>query len=221
LPPITVDLHCHTYHSNDSLMLPAKLLEVCRARGIDRVAITDHNTIEGALEAHDLAPERVIVGEEIMTTCGEILGYFMREQIPAGLSPQATIQRLRMQGALISVSHPYDSVRAGSWSEADLRQILPLVDAIEVFNARTWSASANPRAQALAIEAGIRGTAGSDAHAYLEVGRAVMRLHDFDRPTGMLASLLSAQVEARRSSPLVHLLSRYASWRKRAGWKPS
>ena len=185
------------------------------------MAITDHNTIEGALQAHDLAPERVIVGEEIMTTCGEILGYFMHEQIPAGLSPQATIERLRVQGALISVSHPYDSVRAGSWSEADLRQILPLADAIEVFNARTWSGSANQRAQALANEKGIRGTAGSDAHAYLEVGRTVMHLPDFDGPGGMLASLLSAQVDGRRSSPLVHLLSRYASRRKRAGWKPS
>jgi len=220
LPLITVELHCHTYRSKDSLMLPAKLLEVCRARGIDRVAITDHNTIEGALEAHDLAPERVIVGEEIMTTQGEILGYFVHEQVPPGLSPQAAIERLRMQGALISVSHPYDSVRAGSWFEPDLLQILPLVDAIEVFNARTWSASANQRAQALATEAGTRGTAGSDAHAYLEVGRAVMHLPDFDGPGGMLASLLSAQVDGHRSSPLVHLLSRYASWRKRAGWKP-
>ena len=118
-------------------MLPAKLLAVCQARGIDRVAITDHNTIEGALEARRLAPQRVIVGEEIMTDRGELLGYFLHERIPPGLSAQETIQRLRDQGAVISVSHPFDSVRAGSWSESDLRQILPLVDAIEVFNART------------------------------------------------------------------------------------
>ena len=200
-------------------MLPAKMLEVCRRRGIDRIAITDHNTIDGALEAHSLAPDRVIIGEEIMTDHGELLGYYLREQIPAGLSPQETIQRLRDQGAVISVSHPFDTIRAGSWAEADLWQILPLVDAIETFNARTWSRSANAQAEALADEAGIPGTAGSDAHAYLELGRAVMRLPDFESPAEMRVSLPKAEIDASRSSRLVHLLSRYASLRKRLGWR--
>lgn len=214
---ITVELHCHTYRSKDSLMHPAKLLEVCQRRGLDRIAITDHNTIDGALEAQSLAPEKVIVGEEIMTDRGELLGYFLLERIPPGLSPQETIQRLRDQGAVISVSHPFDTIRAGAWDEADLRQILPWVDALETFNARTWSRSANARAQALAEEAGIPGTAGSDAHAYLELGRAVLRLPDFAGPAEMRASLRSAVTFGRRSSPLVHFLSRYASWRKRLG----
>jgi len=202
-------------------MLPAKMLEVCRRRGIDRIAITDHNTIDGALEVQSLAPERVIVGEEIMTDRGELLGYFLHERIPPGLSPQETIQRLRDQGAVISVSHPFDTIRAGSWAEADLWQILPLVDAIETFNARTWSRSANAQAEALADEAGIPGTAGSDAHTYIELGRAVMRFPEFSGAEEMRTALRSAEVAARRSSPLVHLLSRYATWRKRAGWKPA
>jgi predicted metal-dependent phosphoesterase TrpH len=217
LPLITVELHCHTYRSKDSMMLPARLLEVCRRRKIDRVAVTDHNTIDGALEAQELAPDRVIVGEEIMTDRGELLGYFLSETIPAGLSPQETIERLRDQGAVISVSHPFDSVRKGSWAEADLRQILPLVDAIEVFNARSCSRGANDRAQALAEEVGIVGTAGSDAHAPIEVGRAYMHMPDFDGPVEMLSALRSAEIAARRSSPLVHFLSRYASLRKRFG----
>jgi len=216
---VTVELHCHTYRSKDSLMLPARILEVCRRRRIDRVAITDHNTIDGALEAHSLAPDRVIIGEEIMTDHGELLGYYLREQIPAGLSPQETIDRLRGQGAVISVSHPFDSVRKGSWAEADLRQILPSVDAIETFNARVWPRGANDRAQALADEVGIPGTAGSDAHAYLELGRAVMRLPDFESPAEMRVSLPKAEIDASRSSRLVHLLSRYASLRKRLGWR--
>jgi predicted metal-dependent phosphoesterase TrpH len=217
MPLLTVELHCHTYRSKDSLMLPARLLKTCRRRGIDRVAITDHNTIEGALEAQELAPEQVIVGEEIMTDRGELLGYFLSEQIPAGLSPQETIKRLRDQGAVISVSHPFDSVRKGSWAEDDLRQILPLVDAIETFNARTWTKGANDRARALADEVGIPGTVGSDAHAYLELGRAFMRMSDFEGAAEMRAALPSAEIAARRSSPLVHFLSRYASLRKRLG----
>jgi len=198
-------------------MLPARILEVCRRRGIDRVAITDHNTIDGALEAQELSPERVIVGEEIMTDRGELLGYFLSELIPAGLSPQETIERLRDQGAVISVAHPFDSARKGSWAEAELRRILPLVDAIETFNARTWTKGANDRAKALADEVGITGTAGSDAHAYLEVGRAFMRMPEFEGPSEMQSSLRSAEIAARRSSPLVHFLSRYASLRKRLG----
>jgi predicted metal-dependent phosphoesterase TrpH len=196
-------------------MLPAQMLEVCRRRGIDRVAVTDHNTIEGALEAQALAPGSVIVGEEIMTECGELLGYYLRETIPPRLSPEESIERLRDQGSVISVSHPFDPVRKGSWDEADLRRILPLVDAIETFNSRTWTRGANDRAQALADEVGLPGTVGSDAHAYFELGRAVMRFPDFDGPDEMRAALRSAEVTARRSSPLVHLFSRYASWRKR------
>jgi len=94
-----------------------------------------------------------------------------------------------------------------------------LVDAIETFNARTWSRSANAQAEALADEAGIPGTAGSDAHAYLELGRAVMRLPDFESPAEMRVSLPKAEIDASRSSRLVHLLSRYASLRKRLGWR--
>jgi predicted metal-dependent phosphoesterase TrpH len=217
LPLITAELHCHTYRSKDSLMLPDRLLKTCRRRGIDRIAITDHNTIEGALEAQQLDAERVIVGEEIMTDRGELLGYYVSEMIPAGLSPKETIERLRDQGAVISVSHPFDSVRKGSWAEDDLRQILPSVDAIETFNARSWTRGANDRAQALADEVGITGTAGSDAHAYLEIGRALMRMPEFEGPAEMKAALLSAEIAARRSSPLVHFLSRYASLQKRLG----
>ena len=217
MPLVTVELHCHTYHSKDSLMLPARMLEICRRKKIDRIAITDHNTIDGALEAQRLAPERVIVGEEIMTDRGELLGYFLLETIPPGLSPEETIGRLREQGAVISVSHPFDSVRRGSWDEADLREILPSVDAIETFNARVWSRGANERAQALADEVGLAGTVGSDAHAYLELGRAYLRMTDFKGPAEMLSALQTAEIAARRSSPLVHFLSRYASLRKRWG----
>ncbi len=218
---ITVELHCHTYHSKDCLMPPEQLLEECIRKGIDRVAITDHNAIEGAFEAAALDPDRVIIGEEIMTTKGEILGYFMKERIPPNLSPEETIAHLRAQGAFISVAHPFDAIRQGAWEKESLLEILGLVDAIEIFNARTWSVAANNLAAELASSEGLLGTAGSDAHAPCEIGRAVMRASDFYDAESMRRSISTAQIHARRSTPLVHLLSRYATFRKALGWKPT
>jgi predicted metal-dependent phosphoesterase TrpH len=217
---LRVELHCHTCHSRDSLLTPAALLAACRRRGLDRVAVTDHNTIAGALEAAALDPARVIVGEEILTTQGELLAFFVREQIPPGLSPQDTIARLREQGAFISVSHPFDRARHG-WSVDELQRILPLVDALEVFNARSWSGRANRRAAAFADAAGLPGTAGSDAHTAFELGRAAMRLPPFEGAAGLGAALRAAAFSGRLSSPLVHLCSRYAVLRKALGWKPA
>ena len=200
-------------------MLPEHILEACVRRGIDRIAITDHNAIDGASEAATLDPERVIIGEEIMTTQGELLGYFMKEFIPPGLTPQETISRLRAQGAFISVAHPFDYIRQGAWKEGALLEILDLVDALEIFNARTWSSKANRRAEELAKQRGLLRTAGSDAHAPLEIGRAVMNLQSFNDAESMRQSLSTATIQARRSSPLVHLFSRYATLRKALGWK--
>jgi predicted metal-dependent phosphoesterase TrpH len=200
-------------------MLPDRLLEVCMQRGIDRIAITDHNTIEGALQAAALAPQRVIVGEEIMTSHGELLAYFVKERIPPDLPPKETIDMLRDQGAFISVSHPFDSIRSGSWKKADLLEILPWVDAIEVSNARTLTDGPNRKAQRTASEANLLRTAGSDAHAYTEVGRTIMQMSTFKDAESMRRALMGAKIIARRSSPFVHFLSRYASIRKTLGWR--
>jgi predicted metal-dependent phosphoesterase TrpH len=216
----TIELHCHTYVSGDSLSAPARLLEVCRRRGIDRLAITDHNAVAGARAALALDPERIIPGEEIMTTQGELLAFFVGELVPAGLPPDEALRRLRDQGAFISVSHPFDHVRKGAWNLADLERILDRVDALEVFNARVLSAEPNRLAAELAERARLPGTSGSDAHTYAEVGRAAMVLPPFSDAESLRVSLRSARILRRRSSPLVHLASRYASWRKRLGWRP-
>lgn len=211
---ILVELHCHTCSSNDSLMLPGRLIDIARRRGLQRLAITDHNAFDGALRAAEIDPELIIPGEEIMTTGGELLAYYVREHVPPGLTPERTIEVLRQQGAVISVAHPFDAFRKGHWGETELREILPLVDAVEVFNARVASPAANRRASALAAAAGKPGTAGSDAHAYLEVGRATMHLPEFHDAAGLRTALGGAEVRGRLSPYWVHLLSRYASWSK-------
>ena len=108
---LTVEFHSHTIYSKDSLSSPEKILAACRRKGIDRIVITDHNTTCGALAAQALDPQRVIIGEEIMTTQGELLAAFIQEEIPPGLTPMQTIERLKEQGAFISVSHPFDHYR--------------------------------------------------------------------------------------------------------------
>jgi hypothetical protein len=191
------------------------LLAACRRKGIDRVVITDHNTIAGAQRCQQIDPQRVIVGEEILTQQGELLAAFVQEELPEGLEPKDAIQRLRNQGAFISVSHPFDVMRKGHWELQELLEIIPLVDAIETFNARCYLPVFNSQAQKFAEMNGLLGTVGSDAHALFELGRATLKLPDFDDAASLIASLPQAVQELRQSSPWVHLASRWAAWVKR------
>lgn len=215
-----VELHSHTLWSKDCIVSFETILRLCEQRGIDKIAITDHNTADGALALQKIAPERVIVGEEIMTTQGEILAFFVQESIPAGLTPEATIARLREQGAVISVSHPYDRLRKGAWEEADLRRIIDHVDAIEIFNARCIYREDNEKALAFARQHGLTGTVGSDAHSAVEYGRAYMRMTPFSDAASFLESLRAAEHVDRYSAVFVHGSSTLAKWLKKLGLKP-
>ncbi len=207
---LRVEFHCHTIYSKDSLVRVENLLETCRKKGIDRIVITDHNTTRGAFQAQVIDPQRVIIGEEILTQKGELLAAFMQGEIPAGLPPLETIARLREQGAFISVSHPFDRLRSGHWQLQDLLEITPLVDAIEIFNARCMSADFNSQAAEFARENQLAGTVGSDAHAAFEIGRAAMLLPDFHDANSLKEALPKAQFETRLSSTMVRFTSRYA-----------
>lgn len=208
--PLRTEFHCHSLHSKDSLVRPADLVAVCRKKGIERVIISDHNTIKGALEAQATDPELVIVGEEIMTTQGEILAAFVKEEIPAGLTPQETISRLKEQDAFISISHPFDHSRSGHWLEADLLEILPFVDAIETFNARCLLPSMNRKAAEFAARHGIPSTVGSDAHTLWELGRATLTLPNFNSAGELRAVIRQGIPETRSTGIHARLASRYA-----------
>lgn len=212
---ISVEFHCHTYASKDSLTRPADLIAMARRKGIDRVIVTDHNSIAGAREAYGIDPELVIVGEEIMTTKGEILAAFVKEEVPPGLTPLETINILKEQGAFISVSHPFDELRKGGWMENDLLEILPLVDAIEVYNSRCMLPRFNRRAELFAKKYNIAGTVGSDAHAAFEVGRSLLLLDQFTGPDEMRKVIRRGIPKVKWSPPWFHLTSRYASMIKK------
>ncbi len=208
---LKVEFHCHTNASKDSLTRPTDLIKAARNKGLDRLIITDHNSIAGALAAHALDPQLIILGEEIMTTRGEILASFVKEEIPANLSPKDTIRILKEQGAFISISHPFDEQRKGGWQEADLLEILPDVDAIEVYNSRCMLPRFNRRAKAFAEKHQIPGTVGSDAHAAFEVGRSVLLLDPFTGPMELRAVIRKGIPQVKWSPWWVHLVSRYAS----------
>lgn len=211
-----VDLHSHTIYSRDCLTDPAALIKQARARKLDKIAVTEHNNIAGARAAKALAPDLVIVGEEIKTTHGEIIAYFVREEVPRGLSPQETIARLRDQGAVISIPHPVDSLRTSAMGLKNVLRIIDQVDALEVRNARCVRKADNAAAAALAAEHGKLITAGSDAHTLHEVGQCYVEMPAFeDNAASFLAALSQAQPRGTESPFWPHFASTYAKWRKR------
>jgi predicted metal-dependent phosphoesterase TrpH len=215
-----VEFHCHTVYSEDSLTQPADLVRACRRKGIDRVVVTDHNTIAGARAAQAIDAELVIVGEEIMTTRGEILAAFVSEEIPQGLTPQETIRHLKDQGAFISVSHPFDRWRSGHWQEGDLLEILSDIDAIEIYNSRCMLVEFNQKAQQFAETHHLAGTVGSDAHVAFELGQSLMELEPFEGADGLRDVIRRGVPKVRRSPAWVRLTSRYAVfYKKLKGYK--
>jgi predicted metal-dependent phosphoesterase TrpH len=209
-----VDLHVHTCYSRDSLTLLEAIVETCQRRGLDKVGITDHNTIAGALALREMAPELVVVGQEIETPAGEFIAYFLEEEIAKGLSPQETMARIRAQGGVVGVSHPLDRLRREAMRWANLMEIIDQVDALEAFNARTIFPADNRRAEELAGQRGLLVTAGSDAHAACEIGQAYMEMPPFNGKEEFLQSLAQGQIVGRLSAPWIHFTSLYAKlWR--------
>jgi predicted metal-dependent phosphoesterase TrpH len=196
-PPgwVRVDLHTHTMWSGDCTTTPDELEEAVVDAGIDVLCITDHSTINGAKELASSLPCRVIVGEELRTGAGEVIGLFLTERLPAGISAADAARRTRDQGGIVYVPHPFDPTRH-CLREDVLVELLDagLVDALEVFNAKTSLASLNRKAAALADERDLPGGAGSDAHVPEGFGAAYLEMPDFDGPASMLDAMRQARV---------------------------
>jgi predicted metal-dependent phosphoesterase TrpH len=214
---IWVDLHIHTCYSSDCLTSLDQIVEASLARRLGGVAVLDHNTIEGALELQKLAPFPVIVGEEVYTTEGEVGGLFLRETVPAGLSARETVSRIRVQGGLVYVPHPFDRYRRSPVGEQTLLSIVDSVDVIEVLNARVLVGRDNAMAQAYAHARGILCGAGSDAHSAAEIGRAFVDMPAFCDLASFVRSLSQGVIRGQISGPHVHLYSTWAKLRRRLG----
>ncbi len=218
---LKADLHTHTYFSPDALTSPEQYVKTCLKRGIDCVVVCEHNNIRGALAVAEIAPFKVIVGEEVRSREGEIMGLFLRDEIPHGLTPEETVRRIKEQGGLVLVPHPFDRLRSEHMAEGALERLLPDVDIIEGFNARTTFRGDNERAARFAQEHDLAQSAGSDAHSPGELGRAYVEMPDFEGPQEFPPALRRGRMVGKLSSPAVHLLSRWAWLRRRLGWEPT
>ena len=215
-PLVRADFHMHTLYSYDCLTTPEQLVARCLDVGLGCIAVTDHNTIRGAQEVARIAPFPVIVAAEVKSTAGEITGLFLHEEVPAGLSPLETVERIREQGGLVSIPHPYDALRRSVIADSALEEVLPLVDMMEAFNARNALGAANRRAMETARRHGLLPTAVSDAHHPRELGRTYTEMPPFDgTPEGFKQALAQARLVTRAASHLVHLATAYAKVRKR------
>ena len=198
-----IDLHCHTSASFDSLASPAAVVHAAAARGLTHIAITDHERIDGALEAREQANGiKVIVAEEVKTADqGEVIGLFIEEKIPRGMTLQETIDEIQRQGGLVYVPHPFDRMHAVPDYEHML-DVVDRLDAVEVFNPRVAFSAFNEEAARFAGKYRIAAGAGSDSHVVQGLGSVKIRMRDFDGPEEFLESLRDADIVRKRQSLL-------------------
>jgi hypothetical protein len=188
---------------------------------INCVAISDHNTIAGALKLKEMAPFEVIIAEEVMTPVGELMGLFLTEEIPQGLPAEEAIARIKNQGGLVSIPHPFGRPPLQNSNKLLSKEILSRVDIIEVFNSRTPFPNSSARAWRLALECGLATSAGSDAHTVREIGRAYVEMPEFENSGEFLDCLSRGRIFGRRSSPLIHFATTWVKVSKSFGGKGS
>jgi predicted metal-dependent phosphoesterase TrpH len=223
---LRADFHSHSHYSKDSLINPRTFIDRCVAKGVTCIAVTDHNEIEGAFVIRKLAqdtsaPLKVIIGEEINSSEGEIYGLFLQEKIARGMSPEDTIRAIHGQGGLAVIPHPYDIFRRSVLTDEAIERVKRDVDAIEGFNCRNILARHDEKAQALAAAVDKPFTLGTDSHSPIELGGAQLEIDDFETQEDLLRVLRGGHIVGKRSLPVVHWLSTYAKVRWRLGLRPT
>jgi predicted metal-dependent phosphoesterase TrpH len=210
-------MHSHTRLSGDCLNDPDRLVRTALARGVDRLVVTDHNEVDEALRLRDRFPEHVLVGEEVKTAEGfDLIGVLLTERIPKGTPGREAAGRIREQGGVVYVPHPFDTLRSGA-GDRYLAELEPWIDVVEAHNSRCFREATNRRAREWAASHGKRIGAGSDAHTLAEVGNGSVSVPAFEpHRAALLAALDDARLEGCvRSSPAYRLASTYAKLHKR------
>jgi predicted metal-dependent phosphoesterase TrpH len=216
------DFHIHTRFSRDSLLKEEPFIRLAIERGLTHVAVTNHNNVEGAIAVRDKVAElgltdqlTVILGEEVSTADGEVVGLFLERTIPRGLSANETADEIHRQGGLVSVPHPFDPFRASHIKEGPLRNLAEMgkIDMLEVFNSRVTLQRHNVEAAEFAARYGIPGIAASDSHSRFEIAMAFNALPPFTTADELKAGLAENDWHASRSTVLIHLTTRWAVWK--------
>lgn len=212
---LKADLHVHTEYSVDCNTPLEKIVSRCLETGINCLAICDHGTAEGALRMRGMAPFTVIVAEEIMTPDGEIMGMFLKETIPSRLPVKEVISRIRAQGGLVCIPHPFDILRHSALHNKVIEEIADQIDIIEVFNSRIFFPQNSAKALAFATKYGIPKSAGSDAHTLGEIGRTYVEMPEFKGKDDFLEALEGGKITGHITNPLIHFASAWTKLRKR------
>lgn len=210
-----LDMHVHTYFSSDCILTPNVIIKTCLKKNIDGVAATDHNTIKGAVELKSLAPFLVIIGEEIKTAQGEVIGYFLEEEISAGMGVEETISRIKKQGGVVCIPHPFDKIRKSRINPSVMDRVIDQINLIEVYNSRNLFPSSNRIASEYAKRHKKLPCVGSDAHLKYEIGGAYIEIDHFDNPKQFLQNLASAKLVTNRSGLWVHLVTKFIKFTKK------
>ncbi len=215
------DFHIHTRFSRDSILSEESLVRRAIDRGLTHIAVTNHNNVEGALAVRERVAElgladrvSVIVGEEVSTADGEVVGLFLQRTIPRGLSADETADEIHRQGGLVSIPHPFDPFRNAHIREHALLRLAEAgkIDCVEIFNSRVTFQRHNLRAAELAARYRIPGIAASDTHSSFEVAMSFNALPAFDTADELRAALPDNEWHGSRSTVLVHLTTRWAVW---------
>jgi predicted metal-dependent phosphoesterase TrpH len=204
---LKADLHLHSEYSMDCNMPLGKIIERCQQVGVNCIALCDHGTAEGALKMREIAPFKVIVAEEVLTPYGEIMGMFLEETIPSGLSVAETISRIRAQDGLVCIPHPFDTFRRSALKSHVIEEIADQIDIFEVLNARGILTSDSKKAEAFAAEHGLVRSAGSDAHTLREIGNAYVEMPEFESRDDFLEALKKGKISGGKTNPLIHFAS--------------
>ena len=201
---LKLDLHIHTHYSSDSWLSLKALINNIKSKGLSGVAVTDHNTMRGAFKLKNLNPPfKLILAEEVKSKSGDIIGYFLQKEIPKGLCAEETIKRIKAQGGLVAIPHPFDLLRSCRMKIEKLHQIIDQIDLIEVRNSRTLWPGATLRSIKFAREHLKPQIAGSDCHSRFELGQAYTEIEDFKDSQDFL-------IKARQAK--IHLRSHYPFW---------
>jgi hypothetical protein len=215
------DFHIHTRFSRDSILSEEKFIRTALERGLTHVAVTNHNNVEGAVAVRDKVAElgltdqlTVILGEEVSTADGEVVGVFLQRTIPRGLSADETADAIHEQGGLVSIPHPYDPFRQSHIREEPLIGLLEAgkVDMIEVFNSRVTLQRHNLEAAELAARYKVPGIACSDSHSSFEIAMSFNALPVFETADELRRALPMNEWQGSRSTVFIHLTTRWAVW---------
>ena len=217
---VRIDLHVHTRHSHDSAAPVSSVLQRCRDSGLGLVAITDHDNIRGGLEAREKGGLTVIVGEEIKSAKGDIIGLFLEEPVPPKLPPLETVKRVKAQGGLVGIPHPFDRVRPTAMGRRALLEILPWVDFLEGYNAHTILPKDNRKGVDFAAEHSLPVVSCSDSHSALELGRTYTEVPEAEldgTPEGLMRAIRAGRRVSRRPPLWLMAAPAFAKLRKLLG----